>query len=107
MLTFSRISLLCIDGSDEPLDGPAKQAEKESYEVWLQSERDKHQVELDRLREKLDYAPFTEEEWVATRANNYPKVYFMDIETEVAETNEFPDPVEAKFPINLVSLVSQ
>ncbi len=52
MLTCLRISLLCIECSD----GPAKQAEKKCYEGWLESERDKHQSELDymdKLRGKL------------------------------------------------------
>jgi hypothetical protein len=42
VLTCLRISLLCVEGSD----GPAKQAEKKCYEGWLESERDKHQAEL-------------------------------------------------------------
>jgi serine/threonine protein kinase len=54
VLTCLRISLLCIDGSD----GPAKQAEKQCYEDWLQSKRDK----LDK-NHKLYYAPFNNEEW--------------------------------------------
>ncbi len=70
LLTFFRISLLCIDGSD----GPAKQAEKKRYEDW-QSERDKldtHQAELDKCREKLDYAPVTKEEW-ESKGHQVPK----------------------------------
>jgi serine/threonine protein kinase len=59
VLTCLRISLLCIEGSD----GPARQAERKFYEGWLESKRDKHQAELDQVRGKLDYAPFTKEEW--------------------------------------------
>lgn len=34
-----------------------------------------------------------------------PKVFFLDIETEVNEKNDFPKPEEAKFPVNVISLV--
>ena len=70
MLTCFGISLLSIDGSD----GPAKQAEKKRYEDW-QSERDKldaHQAELDKCRDKLDYAPVTKEEW-ENKGHQVPK----------------------------------
>jgi hypothetical protein len=45
VLTCLGISLLCIDGSD----GPGKQAEKQCYEDWQQSERDKRKQRLDEL----------------------------------------------------------
>lgn len=36
----------------------------------------------------------------------FPRVYAFDIETFVPETNEFPDPAIAKFPITTISIVS-
>jgi serine/threonine protein kinase len=60
VLTCLGISLLCIAGSD----GPAKQAEKECFEGWLQSQRGKLDKNL-----KLSYAPFNKEEW---ESKGYP-----------------------------------
>ena len=57
--------------------------------------------------EELMHEKFTPEEWERINENNYPNAYFIDIETEVAENNEFPDPEEALYPINLISIVSQ
>ena len=51
---------MCIAGSE----GPAKQAEKECFEGWLQSQRGK----LDKIL-KLSYAPFNKEEW---ESKGYP-----------------------------------
>ena len=70
MLTCFIISLLCIDGSG----GPAKQAEKKCYEDWQieRQKRDTHQAELDKCREKLDYAPVTKEEW-ENKGHQVPK----------------------------------
>jgi len=38
-------------------------------------------------------------------SSNRPKIYFLDIETEVNERNDFPHPDEANYPINLISVV--
>jgi len=35
-----------------------------------------------------------------------PKVFYLDIETEVNERNDFPYPEEARFPVNLISIVT-
>ena len=56
--------------------------------------------------EELMHEKFTPEDWEMVKALNLPKAYSLDIETEVAENNEFPDPVEAKQPINVISIVS-
>ena len=55
------------------------------------------------------------EEILATKTTEYerqllselvkPRVFFLDIETQVNERNDFPYPEEAKFPVNIISLV--
>lgn len=57
--------------------------------------------------EELMHEKFTKEEWDRLLENNYPKAYFLDIETESNANNEFPEPEEAKYPVNLISIVSQ
>lgn len=57
--------------------------------------------------EELMHEKFTPEEWARLNENNYPTAYFLDIETEAAPNNEFPEPEEAKYPVNLISIVSQ
>jgi DNA polymerase elongation subunit (family B) len=57
--------------------------------------------------EELMHEKFTKEDWDRINENNYPNAYFLDIETEAAPNNEFPEPEEAKYPVNLISIVSQ
>lgn len=58
--------------------------------------------------EELMHEKFSKEDWDAINEKNYPNAYFLDIETEAEEgNNEFPEPEEAKFPVNLISIVSQ
>lgn len=63
---------------------------------------------LSRYRlEELMQEKFTPEQLETISENNHPNAYFLDIETESNEENEFPDPEQAKYPVNLISLVSQ
>lgn len=57
--------------------------------------------------EELMYEKFSPEEWARINELNEPNAYFLDIETEANEENEFPEPSEAKYPVNLISIVSQ
>ena len=54
------------------------------------------------MREKFD-----ENDWAKIKSTHRPVLFFLDIETEVGDNNEFPEPEEAKYPVNLISLVHE
>lgn len=103
------------------LDFLAEKLSPADHFVWMTSrEQTPHigydgtwlrKVETDRpgryRLEELMHEKFSKEQWARLNESNYPKAYFLDIETEAAANNEFPEPEEAKYPVNLISLVSQ
>lgn len=63
---------------------------------------------LDRFRqEEFLYNNLTPQEKSKIFEFNKPKKYYCDIETEVGENNEFPEPSEAKYPVLLISVVNE
>ena len=103
------------------IDVVVKKLSQEDHFVWATSKehtghfgtdgKDVRKYESDRpgryRLEELMHEKFTKEEWDKINASNYPNAYFLDIETESAPNNEFPEPEEAKYPVNLISIVSQ
>lgn len=63
---------------------------------------------LDRFRqEEFLYNFLTPQEKIKISDFHKPKKYYCDIETEVGENNEFPEPSEAKYPVLLISVVNE
>lgn len=55
--------------------------------------------------EEIFIEKYKEKEKEVLYSSNKPKVAFLDIETEVNKQNDFPEPEEANFPVNLISIV--
>ena len=64
-------------------------------------------VRINRFRlEELINEKFTEEDWSQINNKNEPKAWFLDIEVDGNKNDDFPEPEEARYPINLISLVN-
>ena len=55
--------------------------------------------------EELMHEKFTDEDWKEINADNRPKPFYLDIEVEANDDNEFPEAVDAKYAVNLITLV--